>query len=256
MKHSITDTFDYNVVYVYTIPGSTHRGRLKIGDATLKLDRFDFLDEKEREKKMRRAAKDRIDQQTQTADIEYELLHCELAITKNKTVFRDYDVHNILLRSGYEKKSIRKGAREWFEAPLETAIASIEAAKEGLRWIGNQPVDGETSNTEFPFRECQSDAIKKTLNHFKKKSTAKFLWNAKMRFGKTTAALQVAKEMKFAKTLIYTHRPAVLDGWFNDYKKIFADTNTKCRTLANLGRMRSCTRSTNSRQTKSHLSRV
>jgi hypothetical protein len=108
MKHQISSTFDYNVIYIYTISDEAHRGRLKIGDATLKLDKFDFLDEKERKEKMRLAAKGRINQQTKTADIEYELLHCELAITNKRGVFRDHEVHNILLRSDYEKKSVRK----------------------------------------------------------------------------------------------------------------------------------------------------
>ncbi len=50
------------------------------------------------------------------------------------------------------------------------------------------------------------------------------LWYAKMRFGKTLSALQVAKEMNFSRTLILTHRPVVDEGWFEDFHKIFYDT--------------------------------
>lgn len=50
------------------------------------------------------------------------------------------------------------------------------------------------------------------------------LWNAKMRFGKTLSALQVAKEMQFGRTLILTHRPVVDAGWFEDFDKIFYDS--------------------------------
>lgn len=50
------------------------------------------------------------------------------------------------------------------------------------------------------------------------------LWNAKMRFGKTLSALQVAKEMQFSRTLILTHRPVVDAGWFEDFDKIFYDS--------------------------------
>lgn len=51
------------------------------------------------------------------------------------------------------------------------------------------------------------------------------LWNAKMRFGKTLSALQVAKQMGFKKTIIFTHRPVVSDGWYEDFQKIFYDTD-------------------------------
>ena len=49
------------------------------------------------------------------------------------------------------------------------------------------------------------------------------LWNAKMRFGKTLTALEVAKRSSFFRTIIITHRPAVEDGWFDDFNKIFYD---------------------------------
>ncbi len=50
------------------------------------------------------------------------------------------------------------------------------------------------------------------------------LWNAKMRFGKTLCALQVIKEMGACRTMILTHRPIVDSGWFDDYKKIFKNS--------------------------------
>ncbi len=59
-----------------------------------------------------------------------------------------------------------------------------------------------------------------------KKRYAKYpvmLWNAKMRFGKTVSALQLVKEMGFGRTLLYTHRPDVIEGWFEDFNKIFFD---------------------------------
>ena len=45
-----------------------------------------------------------------------------------------------------------------------------------------------------------------------------------MRFGKTLTALQVAKEANFKKSIIITHRPVVSDGWFDDFDKIFYNT--------------------------------
>ena len=67
-------------------------------------------------------------------------------------------------------------------------------------------------------RDEQLEAIKKAKEAFKesnfstKKPYLKFLWNAKMRFGKTLCALQLAKEAGFQRTLIVTHRPVVDDG--------------------------------------------
>lgn len=53
----------------------------------------------------------------------------------------------------------------------------------------------------------------------------KFLWNAKMRFGKTLCAMQLAKEMSeekgITRTLIVTHRPVVNKSWAEDFEKIF-----------------------------------
>jgi superfamily II DNA or RNA helicase len=67
------------------------------------------------------------------------------------------------------------------------------------------------------------------------------LWNAKMRFGKTLTALEVAKQMGFKRTIIITHRPVVSDGWFEDFGKIFYDkpdyffgSKTKGKTISDL----------------------
>ncbi len=49
----------------------------------------------------------------------------------------------------------------------------------------------------------------------------KFLWNAKMRFGKTLCAMQLAKEMGVKRTLIVTHRPVVNKSWAEDFEKVF-----------------------------------
>jgi len=43
-----------------------------------------------------------------------------------------------------------------------------------------------------------------------------FLWNAKMRFGKTFTTYQLAKEMGWTKVLVLTFKPAVEDSWQRD----------------------------------------
>ena len=46
--------------------------------------------------------------------------------------------------------------------------------------------------------------------------TAKFLWNAKMRFGKTFATYQLSKRMGLKKILVLTFKPAVESAWDED----------------------------------------
>jgi hypothetical protein len=67
-----------------------------------------------------------------------------------------------------------------------------------------------------PFSSVRS---KKSLNSTVKtfsensKKGRHYLWNAKMRFGKTLCGLEVAKQCGFRSTLIITHRPVVDKGW-------------------------------------------
>jgi superfamily II DNA or RNA helicase len=79
-------------------------------------------------------------------------------------------------------------------------------------------------NVAFPFRPNQRAAIDHT-NKVIKQKRKHFLWNAKMRFGKTSAAMQVAKENGFNKVLIVTHRPSVSADWYDDFNRVFSGTN-------------------------------
>lgn len=84
-------------------------------------------------------------------------------------------------------------------------------------------IEGE-SNGAIVLRDEQQEAIKRAANHFKSESDhRKFLWNAKMRFGKTICAMQLAKKMGVRTCLIVTHRPVVNKGWKEDFHKTFGD---------------------------------
>ena len=71
-------------------------------------------------------------------------------------------------------------------------------------------------------RPEQRIAVEKTANYYRSiwkeehESTPRFLWNAKMRFGKTFAAYQLAKKLNAKKILICTFHPAVGDAWKSD----------------------------------------
>jgi superfamily II DNA or RNA helicase len=89
---------------------------------------------------------------------------------------------------------------------------------------------GAEDEMVITLRDEQKKAVADALRRFKKKSGNKFLWNAKMRFGKTLCALQLAREMgewegdaQVKRTLIVTHRPVVNKSWSDDFAKIFHD---------------------------------
>ena len=224
MDTTFAASFEYKLIYVFEIRSATHKGLLKIGDATIKTDEsIDSLPPNC--KALNQAAKSRIRQYTNTAGLSPELLHTELAVRTIRgadgkpaiMAFRDYEVHRVLENSGIPKKSLRNStSREWFEVDLEIALKAIGAVKKNQRNLTN------TSSTGFIpiiFRPEQEEAIEKTLKQFKTEN--RMLWNAKMRFGKTLCALEVTRKSKFKKSIIITHRPVVDKGWYEDFGKIF-----------------------------------
>ncbi len=214
-------TLKAKLIYIFTIGDEAHRGCVKIGEATLEEGTDSSLHPNCTA--LNQAAKKRIDQYTKTAGIDYTLRHTELTLSIRGgmiTTFNDKQVHEILLRSGIKRHDFSKKnqGREWFECSVDTAIAAINAAKEGrfsIRADEMVPID-----EEIEFRPEQKEAIEKTVRKFQY-GGKNMLWNAKMRFGKTLCALQVVKEMQFHRTLILTHRPVVDAGWFDDFNKIF-----------------------------------
>ena len=190
------------LIYIFAIDDDAHKGLLKIGETT-----FTGND-------LNAAARKRIDQYTKTAGIPYKLLHTELAVTDKNISFRDYDVHRLLKKY---RNPLNK-SREWFKVDLPTALKAIADVKQGKKFLTDIK---KTFHEKIDFRPEQDAAINQTVAYLK--AGDKFLWNAKMRFGKTLCALQVVKEMNFAKTIIITHRPVVNAGWFEDFDKIFYD---------------------------------
>lgn len=102
---------------------------------------------------------------------------------------------------------------------------------------------GDDEFEPIVFRPEQKEAIEGALKHFctstgrgedkvytPADSFRQFLWNAKMRFGKTLCALELAKRMGVKRTLIVTHRPVVDEGWHKDFNKIFHDTKYRYAT--------------------------
>lgn len=211
------------LIYVFRINDEAHRDCLKVGETTC--DDETVFGLAPNSKPLNKAAKDRINEYTQTAGIQYDLLYTEMTIYNKGGLcsFNDKEVHNVLVRSGIKRKIFDKvnKANEWFITDLETVKRAIAAVKNGRSSLNAAEISNE--KTPIVFRPEQKDAIDITEKKFKKGN--QMLWNAKMRFGKTLSALQVVKDMELTRTLILTHRPVVDNGWFEDFGKIFYDSN-------------------------------
>lgn len=215
---SIHATFSYGVIYIYSIPGEQHTGRLKIGSATVNSPN-------PTQEEIEQAAHDRIRQQTKTADVRYHLEYATLALTDDHNYLSDYTVHEVLKRSGYERQSenVKNSHSEWFRVDLVTAKNAIQAAKEGRAALNSNEMLKDIAQ-HFDFRPNQLAAIEQT-NKAIKQHRKHFLWNAKMRFGKTSTAMEVARQNDFKKVLIVTHRPSVSTDWYDDFQQVFAGTD-------------------------------
>jgi len=79
-----------------------------------------------------------------------------------------------------------------------------------------------THHETFGLRNEQLDAVNKTLDYYRSiwaedaNAVPRFLWNAKMRFGKTFTTYQLAKKLQTKRVLVLTFKPAVEDAWQTD----------------------------------------
>ena len=224
MAGNFGKAFEYKVIYVFEIKDDAHKGLIKIGDATLSSDKsIDKLAPNTHD--LNQAAKDRIKQYTNTAGVDFNLLHTELAVrtvtdkdgNRMLKAFRDHDVHRVLENSNIHKTSIGETTgKEWYPVDVVTAKKAIDAVKNGINNLSGEDI---STFTPIVFRPEQEEAISQTVKQFKKSN--RMLWNAKMRFGKTVCALEVARRMESDHTIIITHRPVVNEGWYEDFTKIF-----------------------------------
>ena len=141
----------------------------------------------------------------------YEIVFNETAMRDNGTFFDDHAIHKRLAAQGFVREN-----GEWFRCSLKDVQAAFIAEKQ------SKPLsDGLSRTHDFPMRPEQQAAVEKTAAYFREFQreegiTPHFLWNAKMRFGKTFAAYQLAKEMGWKRVLVLTFKPAVLSAWRED----------------------------------------
>ena len=142
--------------------------------------------------------------------IPYRIVFAESAMYSDGGTFSDRDVHRALTKRGF----ISAGG-EWFRCSVNDVRAAYIAVRDGVE-------NAENRTRDFKMRPEQEEAVVKTIEYYKsaiKERTtrsAKFLWNAKMRFGKTFASYQLAKRMGLNRILILTFKPAVQSAWEED----------------------------------------
>lgn len=185
-------------IYCYCLPGVTdHDGYIKVG----------YTDRVDVDKRIR--------EQLHTAALNCKVLLKESAMRSDGTCFTDKDVHRILRRKGFAQLKAGADRNEWFACTESDVLAAITELRTGKR------MDGQRTWT-FAMRNEQKAAVEMTLNYFKQAKAEdnarppKFLWNAKMRFGKTFATYQLARQMGARKILVLTFKPAVESAWQED----------------------------------------
>lgn len=181
-------------IYAYEhIDYSAHKGWLKVGYTT-------------------RTAEIRVREQNQTSHVKFKIVLERPAMRKDGSTFDDRLVRNIL-----KKDHIPNPEGEWCVCgvrEVEKAIAAAVAGKDNMM----------ERTEDFEMRPEQKRAVEKTsayFNAFRKDPSNRgliphFLWNAKMRFGKTFTAYQLALRMGWKKLLILTFKPAVKTAWEED----------------------------------------
>ena len=179
-------------IYAYAIADAAHHGQLKVGQTT-------------------RDVKQRVAEQLKTAAIQNFTIELDEAAERDDgSIFTDHEVRAALVKKGFENTTL-----EWVcctVADLATVLAELRT---GQRL-------GGTHHETFGLRDEQLDAVNKTFAYYQSiwaedaNAAPRFLWNAKMRFGKTFTTYQLAKKLQTKRVLVLTFKPAVEDAWQTD----------------------------------------
>ncbi|MFQ5592206.1 MAG: DEAD/DEAH box helicase family protein [Phycisphaerae bacterium] len=179
-------------IYAYSIDDQPHNGLLKVGQTT-------------------RDVKQRVAEQVRTAAIKnYRIELDESAERHDGSIFTDFDVRAALGRKGFENVEL-----EWMRCTVTDVKTVLTELRTGQKSTG-------THYETFPMRREQRDAVDKTFDYYNsiwaenKNTVPRFLWNAKMRFGKTFTTYQLARKLGTRRVLVVTFKPAVEDAWQTD----------------------------------------
>ena len=179
-------------IYAYELPlEQSRKGLLKIGYTE-------------------RGVKERIAEQLKTSGVAYNIVLEESALKSDGSCFYDHQIHKILRQNNFLNPD-----GEWFECSVNDVLAVINNIKNNQNFTIDR-------NQNFDLRPEQFLAVERTREYFLKAQKenpniiSHFLWNAKMRFGKTFTTYQLAKKMGWKKILVLTFKPAVKNAWHDD----------------------------------------
>ena len=178
-------------IYAYTIDAASHTGLLKVGQTA-------------------RSVKERVNEQLGTAAIGYRIVLDELAARNDGSIITDHEVRASLINKGFNNTT-----KEWMHCTIADVQTVLGELRRGDRLSG-------THHETFSMRAEQEEAVEKTLAYYRSikeedpTAAPRFLWNAKMRFGKTFTTYQLAKRMGARRVLVVTFKPAVADAWQSD----------------------------------------
>ncbi|WP_295409076.1 DEAD/DEAH box helicase family protein [uncultured Thiocystis sp.] len=179
-------------LYAYSIADAAHKGLLKVGQTT-------------------RDVKQRVAEQLKTAAIKnYRIELDESAERNDGSIFSDHEVRAALVRKGFANVQL-----EWMRCTVKDVKTVLTELRTGQRFAG-------THHETFPMRREQAEAVDKTCDYYRsiwaenQNAAPRFLWNAKMRFGKTFTTYQLAKTLGAKRVLVLTFKPAVEDAWQTD----------------------------------------
>ena len=179
-------------VYAYSINDKAHKGLLKVGQTT-------------------RNVKQRVAEQLKTASIKnYKIELDESAERNDGAIFTDHDVRATLVKKQFENTEL-----EWMRCSLQDLKTVLTELRTGQQFTG-------THHQTFQMRREQAEAVDKTFEYFHsiwsedQHAVPRFLWNAKMRFGKTFTTYQLARKLGTKRVLVLTFKPAVEDAWQTD----------------------------------------
>lgn len=183
------------MIYAYEELSPDYKGLLKVGYTTIDVKR-------------------RVAQQYPTkrpdGKVPYRIVWQDSAMYSDGGTFTDHDIHRALTKRGFHSVG-----GEWFRC----TVGNLKAAYIAVRGK-TENIENRTQN--FKMRPEQKEAVDRTIEYFRNSKkepghrAAKFLWNAKMRFGKTFASYQLARKMGLKKILVLTFKPAVQSAWEED----------------------------------------
>ena len=184
-------------IYAYELVDvASHKGYLKVGYTERDVDT-------------------RVAEQMHTSAVSYRIVIRASAMRPDGSCFIDHDVHAVLKKKGYMQLNAGDDKNEWFKCDVNAVKAAIIAVRDDTANIENR-------TQTFKMRPEQTRAVQMTMDYFKQAKkdepdrAPKFLWNAKMRFGKTFATYELAKKMGFTRVLVLTFKPAVESAWAED----------------------------------------